>query len=110
MGELLFAAGAHEMLSGLPRAPRVRSMPELTAVLDRSRARDLHLSAFHPSGTVALGADPAVAPADPRGWLRGVRGVLVADASGLPGCPGVNPQLTVMALSLAVSRAAVESR
>ncbi|WP_329492839.1 GMC family oxidoreductase [Kitasatospora herbaricolor] len=109
MGELLFAAGAREVLTGLPRAPRVRSPGELTAVLDRSRARDLHLSAFHPSGTVALGADPAVAPADARGWLRGVRGVLVADASGLPDCPGVNPQLTVMALSLAVSRAAVES-
>ncbi|MEV4615871.1 GMC family oxidoreductase [Kitasatospora sp. NPDC049258] len=108
MGELLFAAGAEEVLTGLPRTPRARSTAELHQLLGGATARDLHLSAFHPTGTVALGADPQIAPADRLGRLRGVRGVLVADASGLPGCPGVNPQLTIMALSLAVSRAAVE--
>ncbi|MET7440863.1 GMC oxidoreductase, partial [Streptomyces sp. NPDC005568] len=48
-------------------------------------------------------ADPRRAPADPEGRLRGVRGVLVADASVLPGCPEVNPQLSIMAAALAVT-------
>ncbi|WP_354639527.1 GMC family oxidoreductase [Kitasatospora camelliae] len=106
-GRLLFAAGAEEVLTGLPRHPRVRSTAELREVLARTGPDALHLSAFHPSGTVALGADPATAPADAWGRLRGVHGVLVADASGLPSCPGVNPQLTIMALALGIAREAV---
>ncbi|GGO80575.1 GMC family oxidoreductase [Wenjunlia tyrosinilytica] len=106
MGELLLAAGAQEVLTGLPATPRIRSTAELDAALVGVTARQLHLSAFHPTGTVAMGADPRTAPADEEGWLRGVRGVLVADGSLLPSCPEVNPQLTVMAAALSVTEAA----
>jgi choline dehydrogenase-like flavoprotein len=107
MGEVLFAAGAEEVLTGIPAAPRARSMGELRELLTNMTARQLHLSAFHPTGTVALGADPQTAPADTDGRLRGVRGVLIADGSALPSCPEVNPQLTIMATASAVSEAAV---
>ncbi|MFJ9817449.1 GMC family oxidoreductase N-terminal domain-containing protein [Streptomyces sp. NPDC101151] len=103
MGELLFAAGAEEVLTGIPSTPRVRSLRELDAVLAGASARQLHLSAYHPTGTVAAGADPERFPADPWGRLRGVHGVLVADASVLPSCPQVNPQLSIMAAALAVA-------
>ncbi|MFK8906684.1 GMC family oxidoreductase N-terminal domain-containing protein [Streptomyces sp. YS-3] len=103
MGRLLFAAGAEEVLTGVPRAPRARDARELDQVLAGVTARQLHLSAFHPTGTVAGGGDPARFPADGRGRLRGVHGVLVADASLLPGCPEVNPQLSVMAAALGVA-------
>ncbi|SCK32294.1 Choline dehydrogenase [Streptomyces sp. WMMB 714] len=103
MGELLFAAGAEEVLTGIAAAPSARTQAELEEKLSRLSARQLHLSAFHPTGTVALGADPQTAPADEHGRLRGVRGVLVADGSALPSCPEVNPQLTIMATALAVS-------
>ncbi|MFF3763824.1 GMC family oxidoreductase N-terminal domain-containing protein [Streptomyces sp. NPDC001922] len=106
MGELLFAAGAEEVLTGIPAAPRARSREHLAELLRGVTARQLHLSAFHPTGTVALGADPETAPADPQGWLRGVRGVLIADGSALPSCPEVNPQLTIMATALALTEAA----
>ncbi|MFF7969794.1 GMC family oxidoreductase N-terminal domain-containing protein [Streptomyces sp. NPDC007905] len=105
MGELLFAAGAEEVLTGLPTAPRVRSLAELDAVLAHTTARHLHLSAYHPTGTVAAGANPRHFPADPRGRLRGVHGVLAADASVLPSCPQVNPQLSIMAAALAIAEA-----
>ncbi|MCF6526075.1 GMC family oxidoreductase [Streptomyces sp. JJ36] len=105
MGEVLFAAGAEEVLTGVPTAPRARTPAELDSVLAELCPRRLHLSAYHPTGTVAAGADPARAPADPAGRLRGVRGVLVADASVLPGCPEVNPQLSIMAAALAVAEA-----
>jgi choline dehydrogenase-like flavoprotein len=106
MGELLFAAGATEVLTGIAAAPRAGSIDELRQLLGKVTAQQLHLSAFHPTGTVAIGADPQTAPADPHGRLRGVHGVLVADGSALPSCPEVNPQLTIMATALAVSEAA----
>jgi len=103
MGRLLFAAGADEVLTGLSRHPVARSPAELSAAVATSATSELHLAAFHPTGSVAMGADPSRAPVDPSGQLRGVTGVYVTDASLLPTCPGVNPQLTIMAMALGVS-------
>ncbi|MGV9454483.1 GMC family oxidoreductase N-terminal domain-containing protein [Streptomyces sp. NPDC003635] len=103
MGRLLFAAGAEEVLTGVAHAPRARTPDELESFLDGVAARDLHVSAFHPTGTAAAGSDPQRAPADPEGRLRGVHGVLIADGSVLPSCPEVNPQLSIMAAALAVT-------
>ncbi|MCX4545788.1 GMC family oxidoreductase [Streptomyces sp. NBC_01565] len=108
MGRLLLAAGAEEVLTGVPAAPRARSLAELDDVLARVGPRGLHLSAYHPSGTVAAGSDPQRSPADAVGRLRAARGILIADASVLPGCPEVNPQLSIMAAALAVSEAFLE--
>ncbi|OBF81598.1 oxidoreductase [Mycobacterium sp. 852002-51163_SCH5372311] len=103
MGRLLFAAGAVEVLTGLPGAKTVASLPELQDVLDRSDPRSLHLAAFHPTGTAAAGADAQVCPVDGSGRLRGVNGVWVADASIVPSSPTVNPQVSIMALALGVA-------
>ncbi len=108
MTRVLFAAGAQEVLTGIARAPRLQSPQQLDSMLDHVTARDLHLSAFHPTGTVAAGRDPQRFPADERGQLQGVHGVHIADGSVLPSCPEVNPQLTIMAAALAVSRAIVQ--
>ncbi|WP_030177898.1 GMC family oxidoreductase [Streptomyces sp. NRRL S-813] len=109
MGELLFAAGAEEVLTGIPDTPRVRSLAELDAVLAGTSVSRLHLSAYHPTGTVAAGHDLQRCPCDPLGRLRGVRGVLVADASALPSCPQVNPQLSIMAEALAITEAFLDA-
>lgn len=106
MAEILFAAGAREVELG-GGAPAVRDPAELPGALARISPRRLHLAAFHPTGTVAGGADPSRHPADPRGRLRGVRGVTVADASLLPSCPGVNPQISIMALAAEAAGAAL---
>jgi choline dehydrogenase-like flavoprotein len=45
---------------------------------------------------------------DPQGRLRGIDGVWVADGSILPSCPGVNPQLSIMAIASGVGDAAGE--
>lgn len=103
MGRLLFAAGAVEVLTGLPGAPTVTSLPALRAALSQSDPKSLHLAAFHPTGTAAAGADAQRCPVDETGRLRGVDGVWVADASILPSCPEVNPQLSIMALALGVA-------
>lgn len=110
MGWLLFAAGAVEVLSGLAGAMTVTSLPALQDLLRRSNPRNLHLAAFHPTGTAAAGADEQLCPVDETGRLRGVDGVWVADASILPSCPEVNPQLSIMALALAVADEVVGAR
>ncbi len=103
MGRLLFAAGAVEVLTGLPGASTVTSLRALQDALGRSNPTSLHLAAFHPTGTAAAGADEQRCPVDPAGRLRGVDGVWVADASILPSCPEVNPQVSIMALALGVA-------
>lgn len=103
MGRLLFAAGAVEVLTALPGAPTVTSLPALREALRSSNPRSLHLAAFHPTGTAAAGTDDQRCPVDERGRLRGIDGVWVADASILPSSPEVNPQLSIMALALSVA-------
>jgi hypothetical protein len=110
MGRLLFAAGAVEVLTGLPGATTVTSLPALQEVLRNSDPRSLHLAAFHPTGTATAGADDQLCPVDETGRLRGVEGVWVADASILPSSPEVNPQLSIMALALGVADGVVGAR
>jgi choline dehydrogenase-like flavoprotein len=76
----------------------------------RADPRHLHVAAFHPTGTARAGADPARCPVDPRGRLRGVDNVLVADASVLPTCPEVNPQVSIMAAAMAIASGACLTR
>lgn len=110
MGRLLFAAGASEVLTGLPGAPTVASLPALQDALRRSDPKSMHLAAFHPTGTAAAGAHDQLCPVDETGRLRGVDGVWVADASILPSCPEVNPQVSIMALALGVADEVVRAR
>ena len=98
MARIMLAAGAEEVELGSGTKP-VRSPEEIGPALERLKPKSMHLAAFHPTGTAAAGGDAARHPVGPRGALRGVQGVWVADGSILPGCPGVNPQVSIMALS-----------
>lgn len=103
MGRSLFAAGAHTVLTGIPSATAVSSVDALDRAIAAADIRRMHLAAFHPTGTAAAGSDPQRHPVDPDGGLRGSGGVWVADASIVPSCPEVNPQVSIMALAMAVA-------
>lgn len=103
MARLLFAAGARQVLTGIGPEPAVDSLPHLDEILSRTSPRQLHLAAFHPVGTVAAGSNPETSPVDEFGRLRGVTGLWITDASILPTCPEVNPQVTIMALAQAIA-------
>lgn len=103
MGRLMFAAGADEVLTALPGRPSVRSVAELDEVVAMVDPVHLHVAAFHPTGTAAAGSDARWCPVDPQGRLRGASGVWVADATVLPSCPEVNPQVSIMAMALAIA-------
>lgn len=108
MARVMLAAGANDVELG-GGAPAVRSEAELEAAMQRLDVRRLRLAGFHPSGTAAAGSDPARHPVDPEGRLRGIDGVWVADGSILPSCPGVNPQVSIMAMAAGVGAAAASS-
>jgi choline dehydrogenase-like flavoprotein len=109
MARVMLAAGATDVELG-GGAPVVRSEAELEAAMQRLDIRRLRLAGFHPSGTAAAGSDPGRHPVDPEGRLRGVDGVWVADGSILPSCPGVNPQVSIMAMAIGVGEAAAQAR
>lgn len=106
--EIFFAAGAREVYS------QVRGMP----IIDRGRVAEfeaadpppsaLRLEAFHPLGTARMAADPKRGVTGPDGSVHGVAGLFVADASLLPTSPGVNPMMTVIAMSAHVARGLAE--
>jgi choline dehydrogenase-like flavoprotein len=104
-GRVLLAAGAESVDLGAGSAP-VRDPAALAATAGAIDIRRLRLAGFHPTGTAAAGSDERRHPVDPTGRLRGADGVWVADASILPSCPGVNPQISIMALAAGVGEAA----
>ncbi len=108
MAKVMLAAGAREVEMGGGSAP-IRREEEIEAAIETVDVRRLRLAAFHPSGTAAAGSDQSRHPVDPEGRLRGVEGVWVADGSVLPSCPGVNPQISIMAVAMGVGEAAAQS-
>ncbi|MCA1726964.1 MAG: GMC family oxidoreductase [Actinobacteria bacterium] len=104
--QVLLAAGAREVWTGLPGAERVSSNQDLERVRDgRFRPEHLKLSAYHPMGTAQMGADPDRAVCDPWGRVHGAAGVWVLDAALFPTCLGVNPQISIMAFATRGARA-----
>ena len=106
--ELFYAAGAREVypqLGGVPVLPRNR-----IADLDASppSARRMRLEAFHPLGTARMDADPALGVVDPAGAVHGYESLYVADGSLFPSSIGVNPMMTIIAMSARVARGLAE--
>jgi choline dehydrogenase-like flavoprotein len=98
--EVLLAAGAERVYPGLPGMDSISAREDLEQLRTRRiRPEHLRLTAFHPMGTVRMGADPATSVVDPFGHHHQVDGLWVADASVFPSCVGVNPQMTIMAFA-----------
>lgn len=97
MARAFFAVGAERVLLPLVGMPNQFGSAEQLARFRPEMVRAHHLlaSGFHPQGTAGMGR---VADRDHR--IYGCSHLFVNDASLLPDTPGVNPQLTIMALSL----------
>lgn len=102
--EIFFAAGATEVYSQIRGMPIIR--PGHAAELEAAdpAPSDLRLEAFHPMGTARMAADPARGVTDPNGAVHAHEGLCVADASLLPTSLGVNPMMTVIAVSTHLAR------
>jgi choline dehydrogenase-like flavoprotein len=103
--EVYLAAGAEEVHTLLPGMAPVRKREELSMITEgRWTAADLKLSAYHPMGTCRMGKDPRSSVVDEQGRAHDLPGLVITDASVLPGSTYVNPQITIMALAVRSAR------
>jgi choline dehydrogenase-like flavoprotein len=105
VGEIYFAAGASEVLPGVYGLPDRIDRP---ADLDLIRQARPDPTAFswvmtHLMGTCRMGA-PGCGAVDPDGQVYDAPGLHVIDSSVFPTNLGVNPQHTIMAVSMLISR------
>ena len=98
--EVFLEAGARTVYTGLARLPTLASRRDLERLRDTAIGpEELTVVGFHPMGTCRMGRDPATSVVGPYGESHAVRNLFLADASVLPSCAGVNPQVTIMALA-----------
>jgi choline dehydrogenase-like flavoprotein len=105
------AAGARSVLSLHTRRTRLdrtaagtldeRQFREFERQLERHGMAPNRLMVFtaHQMGTCRMGSDPRQAVVDGNHEVHGVRGLFVCDGSVFPSPSGVNPMLSIMALS-----------
>lgn len=110
LATLYLAAGAEEVFLPIEGSAPIRSEADLAALAGRALGpRDLTLLyAVHLFGGACMGGDPARSVCDESGAVRGVAGLFVGDASGLPGNTGANPQVTIMANGLRIAEGIAE--
>lgn len=101
ISRVLFAGGAIEVQLPLKGHERLRTAKDVEE-LERASiaARHLDLSAYHPLGTARMGVDPLKSVVDATHESHDVHHLFVVDGSAVPSSLGVNPQLTIMAMSL----------
>jgi choline dehydrogenase-like flavoprotein len=98
--ELYWEAGAEAVYTPVDGLGELRGGDVNSLRNHRLRAGELTLMAFHPLGTARADARPDHGVVDAGLKLHGCEGVYVADGSVVPSSIGVNPQLTIMALSV----------
>jgi choline dehydrogenase-like flavoprotein len=101
---ILMAAGLTGVRTLHTRGGALHNESDVVALRSRGYGPlDLTMFSAHVNGTCRLGTDPRTSAVDSTGQRHGVRGLYVADGSLLPTALGVNPQLTIMALSSVIA-------
>ncbi|WP_437280661.1 GMC family oxidoreductase [Sorangium sp. So ce375] len=99
--EVFLAAGARRVLPLVAGCDEVNGPADLERLKARQiEAGDLDVAAFHPLGTCRIGVDPRSSCLGPDHQAHDVAGLYVCDGSAIPSSLGVNPQMTIMAMSL----------
>jgi len=99
--ELLFAAGAREVLLPFSDLHAIRNPGEIRLIHERQRDRGvIELMTVHIMGTARMARDASHGATDDSGAVFDTTGLVIADASAIPTSLGVNPQETIVALTL----------
>lgn len=101
LARVYFAAGAKEVRMPVLGWDRLRSLDDVQK-FERATvpARHMDLTAYHPLGTARMGVAPLDSVVDETHETHDVHNLFISDGSAVPSSLGVNPQLTLMAMSL----------
>jgi choline dehydrogenase-like flavoprotein len=102
--EMFFLAGSREVRPLLRGGKFFSSWNEARQWISGASIGDFMLYASHPMGTCRMGADPKRSVVRPDGRTHDIEGLYITDSSLHPSALGVNPQMTIMAHSLALGR------
>lgn len=97
--QLLLAAGARSVRTGIYGVPEITSPEEAERWLDPDSVRLKQIMAVyasHPHGTARMAGTEELGAVDTRGRVYGTNNVYVMDGSVFPDVLGVNPQVTIM--------------
>ena len=98
--ELCFAAGAHRVYVGLIGHDALESRADLDRFkTEKVTPAEMALVSYHPLGTCRMGRDPKTSVVDLDHQSHDVPGLFIVDGSTVPGPPGVNPQIIIMAMA-----------
>ena len=102
---IYFAAGAERVYLPTTRRTVIESADQIDAVVDalENGKHRYKLTAYHPQGTMRMGANPKTSVVGPDGRMHDLDNVYVVDASLFPTSLLVNPQETVYAMASYVS-------
>ncbi|MFH1810774.1 MAG: GMC family oxidoreductase [Pseudomonadota bacterium] len=98
--QIFEAAGARSFYPTLPRHPAFEGDDAIARFRElQLRPSDFICVSFHPIGTCQMGQDPRRSVVDLQHQAHDLPGLYIVDGSALPGPPGVNPQLTILAVA-----------
>ncbi len=101
LSRVFFAAGARQVHPGVAGWETLRSLADVENFeAARLEARQFDITAYHPLGTCRMGKNPHTSVIDSNHETHDVHNLYICDGSSMPGSLGVNPQLTIMAMSL----------
>jgi choline dehydrogenase-like flavoprotein len=108
--ELMFAAGAREVLPGIDGLPDRLTQPDQARLLGAGPADPACYSfaLTHLFGTARMSAAPAAGVVDTEFRVHGTRNLHVIDSSVFPTNLGVNPQHTIMAVAMHAAQRVTE--
>lgn len=111
LAQVLFAAGAKQVMMPFLHTPDPMDADQVKRVFrEPLRKQDIEMFTVHIMSTCKMGGDPNRSVCDDFGAFRDAAGLVVSDASILPGPLGVNPMETIMALATRNAEHILENR
>ena len=101
VAKMHFEAGAKTVLPGVQGLPYKMTADQVDQILEaKPDPRNWTGILSHLFGGCIMGANPQTAVCDEQGAVYGYEGLYISDASAIPTTLGVNPQHSIMAMSM----------
>jgi choline dehydrogenase-like flavoprotein len=101
VADLLFAGGAKKVTPGIFGVPKELTDPSQTQLIAEANLKPTAFNPIgnHPLGTCRMSEIKGKGVVNSHGETHDVMNLFIADGSVFPNAPGVNPQVTIMALA-----------